>query len=340
MKSHPHITEYWFTIEPYVFIGITDKCVLLYNTLDGVTMESEESEVIELLREVFNEENCGIVLLTDERYQNKNIYAFIREFRNKYMGDIINVNLSKGKPVQILPYFNYFNKYEKQKKTSSVQNKILLDNLFEVSIYVDTTTNLTKLISFLKSIPEIPTFNIIGNITDVKNYHELLSFLNLLPSAKQLQCSYTNIISLPPYFDNNVSYIISVNFPIDMRQWENSCQLLLNQTLSFEYIFEVSSIENIQQVDQLIEQFQIREYRIQPVYTGDNICFFEDNVFLTKEDILSSSLSIKDFFLHQSVNTFDFGKLNIMPNGDTYANVNHPILGNIYSMSINNLVYN
>ena len=29
------ITGWWFTIEPYVYIGLTSECVLLYNTLDG-----------------------------------------------------------------------------------------------------------------------------------------------------------------------------------------------------------------------------------------------------------------------------------------------------------------
>jgi pseudo-rSAM protein len=103
-----------------------------------------------------------------------------------------------------------------------------------------------------------------------------------------------------------------------------------NTTLPIEYVFDVSSDEDIQQVEQLIEQFRIEKYRLNPVYTGNNIRFFEENVFLTKEDILSTSMSIKDFFARQAMNIYDYGKINIMPNGDAYANVNHPVLGNIY----------
>ena len=38
------------------------------------------------------------------------------------------------------------------------------------------------------------------------------------------------------------------------------------------------------------------------------------------------------------MNIYDFGKINIMPNGDVYANVNHPVLGNIYSHSIHEII--
>ena len=36
--------DYWFTIEPYVYVGLTNQCVLLYNTLDGETIESDQVE--------------------------------------------------------------------------------------------------------------------------------------------------------------------------------------------------------------------------------------------------------------------------------------------------------
>lgn len=71
---------------------------------------------------------------------------------------------------------------------------------------------------------------------------------------------------------------------------------------------------------------------------GIILFFFEKNVFLCEEDILSSTISIKDFFIRQSMNIYDFGKITIMPNGDAYANVNQPMLGNIFSHSIYEIV--
>ena len=329
-------TDYWFTIEPYVFFGLTNQCALLYNTLDGVIIESNKVEVIELLMETLQKENCGVVLLTNERFQNKNVNTFIRELRKKYMGDVIDVALSKSKPVQLLPFFNFPDKQEIYKRHNFSSFKNVLEYLSEICIHVDHTTNMTDLIAFLQSIQGKPTYNIIGDMT---NYKELISFLNQQPSPKNIFCSYTKVIALQPVFENNFSYNISVNFPMNMQQWHHSRQILLNQTLPVEYVFDVSSVDDCQQAEQLVDQFQIEIFKMNPVYTRDNNKFFEENVYLNKEDILTSSLSIKDFFARQVMNMFDFGKINIMPNGDAYANLNHPVLGNIYTDSIHEIVY-
>jgi len=339
MKLIKNDVDFWFTIEPYVYIGVTKQRAILYNTLDGITLESDKVEVIKLLQETLQSENCGVVLLKAERYKQKHVNSFIRELRKKYMGDVIEITLSKGKPVQLLPYYNFPDKLEISKDHNFSSLKNILENLSEISIHVDTTTDVKNLISFLQTIPGIPTFNIIGNIDKAINYIKILSYFDQHPSPKNILCSYKNVIDLHPAFMNNFTYRISVNFPINKQQWNNSKQLLLNRTLPVEYIFEVSSNEDCQQVEQLVGQFQIEKYRLNPVYTGDNIRFFEENVFLNREDILSTSMTIKDFFTRQAMNIYDFGKINIMPNGDVYANLNHPMLGNICTDSIYEIVH-
>jgi pseudo-rSAM protein len=331
--------DYWFTIEPYVFVATTNKSVLLYNTLDGTAIESDKTDIVELLQETLRAANCGVVLLTSERYKQKEVSNFISELRKKFMGDIIDVSLSKGKPVQILPYFNLPNKQDLYKKHNFSPLKNVLENLSEISIYVDGTTDVTELISFLQSIPGSPTFNIVGNIGEMPKYTKLLSYFNQHPSPKNLLCSYKNMIALQPVFDNNFSYRISIQFPIDTQQWSNSREILFNQTLPVGYIFDVSSSEDCLQAEEFVEEFEIEKYRLNPVYTGDNIRFFEENVFLSKEDILSTPMTVKDFFSRQAMNIYDFGKINIMPNGDAYANTNHPVLGNIYMDSISEIVH-
>ena len=331
--------DYWFTIEPYVFIRLTNRCVLLYNTLDGVSLESDKDEVIELLSKTLQEDNCGVVLLTNEQFKQKETNSFIRDLREKFMGDIIDVALSKGKPVQLLPYFNFPNTQELFKKHNFSLLKNVLENLSEISIHIDATTNITKLIPFLQTIPGSPTFNLIGNIEEISNYCELLTYFDQHTSPKNMLCSYQDVIALQPAFENNFSYRISVHFPINLQQWRNANQMLLNQNLPVEYIFDVSSNEDCLQTEQIVEQFQIEKYRLNPVFTGNNINFFEENVFLKKEDILSTSMTIKDFFIRQAMNIYDFGKINILPNGDAYANLNHPTLGNIYTDSIYEIVH-
>jgi pseudo-rSAM protein len=179
---------------------------------------------------------------------------------------------------------------------------------------------------------------VIGNFGKFKQCNNLLSFWDKHLSTINILCSYKDITYLQPAFKNNFSCKVSVDSPIDIKQWNKSMQALLRQDLSLEFVFNVTSSGDCQQVEQLIEQYQIEKYSLKPKYTGENIVFFRENVFLAKEDILSTSMSIKDFFSKQSINMHDFGKINIMPNGDAYANVKHPALGNIYVHSIHEIV--
>ena len=338
MITKKETTNYWFKIEPYVHISIVNSNVLLYNTFDGSFIESKDIEIVKLLKETLLKENCGVVLLTAERYNLDNIRKFIMELRAKYMGDIIDIELSKSKPVQIMPFTSLLNIQELFKKQNFPTGKKILEYLSEISIYVDYNTNIMDLNSFLKSLPNISTVNIIGNLKDVANYKELLLVLDQFPSLKKITCNYSNVISLQPEFVNNFSYSILINYPIDISKWNYSRRLLLNQSIPFECIFEVTSMDNYSQINKFIEEFGIEKHQLKPVYTGDNIDFFKENVFLTKDDILSTPLSISDFFINQSMNIFDFGKIAIMSNGDIYANVNYPILGNIHTHSIYEII--
>ena len=338
MITKKETTNYWFKIEPYVHISIVNSNVLLYNTFDGSFIESKDIEIVKLLKETLLKENCGVVLLTAERYNLDNIRKFIMELRAKYMGDIIDIELSKSKPVQIMPFTSLVNTQELFKKQNFPTGKKILEYLSEISIYVDYNTNIMDLNSFLKSLPNISTVNIIGNLKDVANYKELLLVLDQFPSLKKITCNYSNVISLQPEFVNNFSYSILINYPIDISKWNYSRRLLLNQSIPFECIFEVTSMDNYSQINKFIEEFGIEKHQLKPVYTGDYIDFFKENVFLTKDDILSTPLSISDFFINQSMNIFDFGKIAIMSNGDIYANVNYPILGNIHTHSIYEII--
>lgn len=338
MKTEKYSTGYWFIIEPFVFIGYTNKCVLLYNTIDGVVLKSKKIEVIQLIKEILQESNCGVVFLENDRYNLKNIYDFIRELREKYMGDIIDVSLSNSKPVQLLPYCNYLDKQEVYKKLSFSTDVNLLKNLFEITVYVNVNTHFSPIISFLKSIESKTIVNVVWDVIDFDICDELMSFFEQKYSEKYIICSYEDVIQLYFIFKNSVSYKVSVCFSADRQKIYDSMRMLINCNVSFECVFYVSSEKEYEEAEELVDHFELNKYRFDPVYTGDNIHFFEDYVFLTEEDILSTSMTIKDFFMHKSINIYDFGKINIMSNGDVYANLNYPILGNIYIDNIYEII--
>lgn len=165
------IIGWWFTIEPYVYIGLTSECVLLYNTLDGEYIESNKVEIIQLLKKLLERNNQGVVYLTNEDIQNRIVESFVDEVREKYMGDIIDIALSNEKPVQILPLFNFLDneKLEVYKRHNFSVSRNLLENLFEITIHVNNETDICAFLNFLKSVPSKIIFNIYGKLNDVVN---------------------------------------------------------------------------------------------------------------------------------------------------------------------------
>lgn len=155
---------------------------------------------------------------------------------------------------------------------------------------------------------------------------------------KKVYCLYTEIPCSQTFFMNNFLYCVLVNFPIDIRLWEDVLITLREQNLSYKYIFNVASLNDCQDAEQLIERFRIKEYQIKPIYDGTNMTFFKEYVFLSKKDILSMPISIKNIFANQAINTYDFGKINIMSNGDVFANMNFLPIGNIYKDSVYDIV--
>lgn len=69
-----------------------------------------------------------------------------------------------------------------------------------------------------------------------------------------------------------------------------------------------------------------------------NYAFFNHHVFLNESDLNEIKLSKAEIFAHQALNTNDFGKLTIMPDGKVYANPHFPVLGTIED-DIRELVY-
>jgi len=66
-----------------------------------------------------------------------------------------------------------------------------------------------------------------------------------------------------------------------------------------------------------------------PVYNGENMDFFDSNVFINKDEIVTTNLSKREIFMRQAINIFHFGKLTVLPDGNVYADVNQAPLGTI-----------
>jgi pseudo-rSAM protein len=92
------------------------------------------------------------------------------------------------------------------------------------------------------------------------------------------------------------------------------------------------AVENAQHCDTaraLIEEHHIEIYKITPFYSGKNLAFFESDIYLTAQDILSETPIQRMIFARQKLISHFFGALLIYPNGDVKANPNQAVIGNL-----------
>ncbi|MDR1199879.1 MAG: hypothetical protein LBK94_12870 [Prevotellaceae bacterium] len=96
----------------------------------------------------------------------------------------------------------------------------------------------------------------------------------------------------------------------------------------YQYSFLIKNEEEYAICEQIAENLTAENYAVIPVF-DNNLQFFEDNVFLDKDDVLASGLGKREIFAHQAVNTNFFGDLIVLPDGKVYANINGKPIGTI-----------
>ena len=106
---------------------------------------------------------------------------------------------------------------------------------------------------------------------------------------------------------------------------------------SISWLMPVSSEKDLSVISNMET---MNNLQILPFYTGDNLKFFEDYVYMSLYDLLEAPITKKSIYRRQVLNENFYGKLYIYPNGDVYANVNRSRLGNIKEHLLAELVYN
>ncbi len=219
-------------------------------------------------------------------------------------------------------------------------NVPVLDCLNEISFYVDDSINADAFISFINTLPVSLDVNLIGDITKVNGYIEILSFfVEYSFSSFAIYDGYKTAINLISKLEHfYFKLVVVVDYPIDLEIWDILLKQLIDYAGTYKFIFHVTSDEDYWESIKLIETYSITDYEIIPVYIGTNLNFFRANVFLSENDFQNSIVSMKEILTHQILNTNDFGKLIVRASGDVYANTHFPCIGNIYINNIKELV--
>lgn len=369
-------SEYLFLLESYCFIWKDCNHILLYNTFSGKGYVYENLPALsDFVDQLLVKENLYSVPISSIELSNKAVADFIYSARNNFCGDLFSKAYHSGKPIVIIPEVNInedVNRNLDDINSSAVFGSTVLKNLTDIylelggkcqsnclncnSVYkqIEWCYASDKVMSFeivKKIFEEIKYANVFdihfvgGNILDYPFWDDLIVLIS--SCADDYSCNVNFCVNVKHLQEirnrkriNDLLAIKNVYLKVYFEIEDMSKRLdksILETKDKIEFICKVVNEEQVLLVSDYFEKLNVK-FDITPYYTGENICFFEKYVFMNIEDILNTSLSKKDIFSHQLVNTNHFGKLYVKANGDVCSNINGNSLG-CYNEGLHKFVY-
>ena len=152
------------------------------------------------------------------------------------------------------------------------------------------------------------TINIIGTPFSYPYKAELMDLLYSIPVKKNFYLTASTACR----FIKEIQQIDLPNYELYIyyEQEEASIHhILTEKQIPFHWIYLISSEKQYEDLEKLETKYGNEYVEVHLIYTGDNLPFFEENVYLAEEDILQSNYDKQDIFAHQVMNTNFWGRL-------------------------------
>jgi len=327
--------------------------VLLYNSQNGESIETNDKEIINLVDKLHEETNLGSVLLEDNIFDNEAILFFVNESKLKGICNVIRFSPNLPRPIQLMPVLSIQKDIEKLKKQpNSIIGEDLLNYLSEITINVSDQCNqkcqfcheACKQLTYCTSSEDgkyslkLEDLKLIANqilqapIRRINIIGGDLSKYELMPELLDVFEKYNEVIHIWEYYQLNIIRYnglldILVDFPIEKSKFN----VLLNEikTKKTTFHFLVTNDVEVQEAESIVDECDLMNFELHPFFDNINIDFFKKNIYLNKEDIFVEPIVQRKIFCNQVLNSNHFGCLTIKSNGDVYANINASKLGNI-----------
>lgn len=374
-----HCRKYWFFIEPYVYISLKKDAVLFYDSLSGQALEyRRETEgnhsLLNLVKKLQSPKHLRVIQLSGKDLADPVVSQWVKEIRQYFMGDLIEISCSEGKPVLMASQAIVGKDIKKLKKDAQRSiGEELIGHMAEIFLYLNNACeqncsacgtgykqfpcctaakhrkeelDLSEIQDFLNELKgsSLVNINILGgNIFKYSQFIDLSWALNHFPAKKIYYCHYLNLTTGEDKFKLlnpcKSALKILVTFPLELEKLKLTLDFLKKMYLAYELIFIIQDAKEFGQGEAAISSLGISVYRYQPWYNGENLDFFIENVFMTCEEIIKSKPLLKDIYTNSLVNKLDFGRITVLPNGHIYANANTRGLGILGKDSLYDVLY-
>jgi pseudo-rSAM protein len=348
-----------------------NNLILNLNDLENYS-KNEISDFKKMTNQLFSLQNHTRIIKFDGDYkQNKSVNSFIKQIKDNFMGDLIDANLSSP-PIQP-PYKpnigkdrNNLKKYEFLSLGEGTKKYVK-----KISLYLNTKSgDSNELISayrqfnypYFKKCKKELSFKYISEIyqqfhfsflervnilgTDIWKYSNLSKLLELIKTSNiktEFYLRDTDALENINNFSDFSAKNIKINVLCTKNYTKNHLIMLMDtakkNNIKMKLNFAISSERDYSNIENIIQELNIKHFTLLPYYNKSNVDFFKENIFVNKEDIFKSNLKLVDIFRNQNLNSNFFGNIHVFHNGDVYANPNNSKLGNLKTHTLMEMIY-
>jgi pseudo-rSAM protein len=359
--------KYWLQLFPETFLWSKNGQSLVYNAKEKISFQIDNTgPVKKITDQLQNLQNLYCAELSNSELTDYGVEHFINKIHETSSGKITEVKADQSQPVTLVPILNLQSDVERiRKEFPSSVGEHIMDYLHSVNLFLNGSISCLSPDLYhqavLKKQASQPDFikieNLLNNIeksalgqiviiaekmSNFPDFDLLINRLDQMHIKKFFQINWKlfddNLQLLDFIKTNQYFLIISVDNSFSAGKIRAIASSVENDKKQVQWKFFITSEQEYEQAAAIIEELKLENTEIVPVYTGCNIRFFEDYIYLSEEDLQHPGLNRREVFAHQALNTNDFGKLIVMPDGKIFANLYHPPLGTIGD-DIRELVY-
>ncbi len=354
----------WFLLKPHVYVIDKPSGMLLYDTFSGKCLQIRDKGAISMIHDIYEDVNLGSIEITSDTLESHSIKSFLSEVEELGMGKLV---VSENKPLVLLPILSLNLDMDRLLQKGNADFMLARDiskNLLELTIMLndscgqncvqckgynrqflccgkqDFQQSLPRdiLLELQRQLMPCPScnINIIGG--DIYRYDSLELLRNMGLGGMRDINVYVHYLNYQenPYIDNHHLHIM-VNCPIDETRLGEVISLVRDKEVHYHLIVEGEV--QYEEMKDALTRLGVEDFDVHPFYNGGNMDFFEENVFLTEEDILGHPISLREIFRNQKLNANSFGSLCVLPNGDVKANLNERVVGNLQKDRLMDIIY-
>lgn len=121
---------------------------------------------------------------------------------------------------------------------------------------------------------------------------------------------------------------ILVDFPVEREEFEWVCKNLQGVNIP-TFHFAVQSDNELGELETILTENGIDNFTVKPYYNGQNLDFFQENVFIKRDFIDQKVMSMRQIHANREINPVKIRKLGIACTGEIYSDMNHGCLGHL-----------